>query len=225
MINLNNVQKIFNKGKANEIEILKDIDFSISKGEFISIMGTSDTGKSTLLNIIGCIENYTSGSYKLNGKEVKNLNDKELSNLRNEYFGFIFQEFMLIENENVYDNIMNPLLFNSNVRYKEIRERVLNIMDLVGLERNLEKKKTSLLSGGQKQRVAIARALVNNPKVILADEPTGSLDVGMTGSILELLKSINQQGVSIIMVTHDPQVAKFSDNIYMIESGKIHLIN
>lgn len=132
---------------------------------------------------------------------------------------------MLIENENVYDNIMTPLLFNSNVRYKEIRERVLNIMDLVGLERNLEKKKTSLLSGGQKQRVAIARALVNNPKVILADEPTGSLDVGMTGSILELLKSINQQGVSIIMVTHDPQVAKFSDKIYMIESGKIHLIN
>ncbi|MGL4990257.1 MAG: ABC transporter ATP-binding protein [Sarcina sp.] len=219
LIKLSQINKSF--GNKNNIEIvLKNIDMTIYNGEMIAIMGPSGSGKSTLMNIIGLIDKATSGSYLLEGTDISNKNDKELSKIRNQQIGFIFQNFNLISNYTLVDNVLIPLSYSKNK--KNIKNRAINELAKVGLEKHLDKR-ISELSGGQKQRVAIARALVNNPKLILADEPTGSLDEKNGLEILDILKNLNKEGKTIIIVTHDINIAKKCDRILNIKDGIIEL--
>lgn len=219
LISLKNISKIFNPGKENEFAALKNVSLKIKKGEFVAVMGPSGSGKTTLLNIIGCLDRPTSGTYQLGGLEITKLKkDRILAKIRNQKIGFVFQTFNLLPRYNVIANVNLPLIYSQNK--KNAKKRVLQILDKVGLKEKTHHKPNQL-SGGEQQRVAIARALINNPQIILADEPTGNLDQKSGQMILDILKKLNHEGVTIILISHDLRVAREAQRIIKIEDGKI----
>lgn len=210
--------KSFKMGEQ-EVHVLRGIDLKIKKGEFAAIMGPSGSGKTTLMNIIGCLDIPTSGVYILAGKEVSNLTDDELSIIRNEHIGFIFQSFFLLPYATVIENVLLPSLYVEKDSI-DFKKRAKEILKLVGLEDKM-KYKPNQLSGGQQQRVAIARSLINDPDLLLADEPTGQLDSTTSTEIMNLLKEMNNKGKTVILITHDQNVAKYANRIINIVDGKI----
>lgn len=220
LILMKNACKDYNKGTNAEISALKTVNLEIEAGEFIAIEGRSGSGKSTLLNIIGCIDFLTSGDYWLEGVNTCILNDREISSIRNSKIGFVLQEFGLISNKTVLENVSIPLMF-SKVKLKEMKGKCLDALTKVGMEQYVSKK-VNQLSGGQKQRVAIARAIVNDPDIILADEPTGALDSKTTIEIMDLLRELNSNGRTIIIVTHDKIVSQYCTRKYTIDDGFIY---
>lgn len=212
------IWKIYKLGRE-EVQALRGISLEIKKNEFVAIMGPSGSGKSTLLNILGCLDTPTSGQYLLNGKEVSQLSDEELALIRNKEIGFVFQVFNLLPNVDAYHNVELPLIYNGTQK-KERRERVIAALQIVGLAPRM-KHKPSELSGGERQRVAIARALVNNPSLILADEPTGNLDSRSGGEILSLFEKLHSLGNTIVIVTHDPNIAERAKRIVYLKDGEI----
>lgn len=224
MIIIEKLNKYYNKTQNNELHVLKDLNFKLEKNSYISIMGTSGVGKSTLLNIIGGIENFDSGEYIFEDIDMKNANEKQLDNIRGKKISFVFQEYLLIEDESVIENVKTPLYFDSSIKYRDMDKLAKEAILKVGLDKSFFDKKCSLLSGGQKQRVAIARAIVNNPILLLADEPTGALDEESSKEILSLFRQLKSENFSIIVVTHDKDVASQTDAIYFMNKGKIELI-
>lgn len=222
MIDIKNLTKTYNIGKMS-IEILKGIDLTVNEGEYVSIMGPSGSGKSTFLNIIGCLDRLTTGTYTLDGKNIENLNDNELSEIRCKKVGFVFQSYNLLPKLNAIENVELPAKYLGMDRNK-IKERAEELLRLVGLEDRMHHLPNEL-SGGQKQRVAIARALINDPKIIFADEPTGNLDSKSTEEILEIFKKLNDKGVTILMVTHEEDVAKHTKRIVRLRDGIIQSDN
>lgn len=212
------IWKIYKLGKE-EIQALRGVSLQIKRNEFVAIMGPSGSGKSTLLNILGCLDTPTSGQYLLNGKEVSQLTDEELALIRNKEIGFVFQVFNLLPNVDAYHNVELPLIYNGTPK-KERRERVVSALQMVELAPRM-KHKPSELSGGERQRVAIARALVNNPSLILADEPTGNLDSRSGGEILNLFEKLHSLGNTIVIVTHDPNIAERAKRIIYLKDGEI----
>ncbi|MCG9759298.1 ATP-binding cassette domain-containing protein [Pseudoalteromonas sp. S4498] len=200
-------------------QALQPFDLSIEQGEFVAVIGPSGSGKTTFLNITGLLENFCDGSYELDGVNVEKLSDKAKSKLRNEKIGFIFQSFNLIPELNIYDNVDMPLRYRK-LSTKERHQRIMDALDKVGLG-SRKNHYPSQLSGGQQQRVAIARAIAGKPSFLLADEPTGNLDSKMADGIMELLKEINAQGTSVVMVTHDPQQAAKAQRVIEIRDGVI----
>jgi len=220
LIKLNHIKKHFGT-KETEVRALKGISLEIEAGELIAITGTSGSGKSTLLNILGCLEEQTSGSYIFNADEINSRSKTELAQLRNESFGFVLQDFSLIESYTVKQNILLPLVYVKDKKQKKSQQEMFApLVTKLGLTEKVNTK-VALLSGGQKQRVAIGRALINNPKVILADEPTGSLDKKTSAEILDLLFTLNKEGKTVIIITHDLEVASYCDREIQIEDGSI----
>ena len=218
VIRLTDIGKIFSQGGA-PVEVLKGISLDIAAGEFIALLGTSGSGKSTLMHILGLLDRPTAGSYLLGGRDVAQLADDQLSELRNQMVGFIFQSFYLIPYVSARENVMLPGLY-SHTPGRKLKARAEELLALVGLADRMEFK-PSQLSGGQQQRVAIARALVNDPQVLLADEPTGQLDSKTSVEILELLSDINRQGRTVILVTHDQQTAAYAQRRIVLDDGRI----
>lgn len=218
MIDLQNIYKIYETGDV-QVHALDGISLHIDEGEFVAIVGQSGSGKSTCMNIIGCLDIPTSGKYILDGFDVSQLDDDELSFIRNNKLGFIFQQYNLIQKLNVISNVELPLIYQ-RVSKEERLERAREALKRVGLE-GMEKRYPQQLSGGQQQRVSIARALASKPSVILADEPTGALDSHTGIEVLELIKKLNQEGNTIILVTHDNSIAKQAKRIVRISDGKI----
>ncbi len=218
MIEVSNLKKIF---RTEEVETwaLNDVSFTVADGEFVAIMGPSGCGKSTLLSILGLLDNPTDGSYKLQDREVAGLNEDERTDLRKGTIGFVFQSFNLIDELNVFENIELPLLY-MGVPEKERRRRVQEVMDRMNISHR-EKHFPSQLSGGQQQRVAIARAVISDPKLILADEPTGNLDSVNGQEVMNLLKELNQSGTTIVMVTHSRHDASYANRIINLFDGSI----
>ena len=221
MIKLNNIQKIYNKGKSNEFEALKNVSLTIDDGEFVAIIGKSGAGKSTLLHIIACIDSYESGEYYIDDIFIKNLGETKLAEIRNSKLGIVMQDFALVDDFSCFENVMLPLDF-SKKKTPDKKEKAMNTLRAVGLGA-IAKKPVNKLSGGQKQRVAIARAIVNNPSVILADEPTGALDSKTAAEIMELFRELNEKGHTVIIVTHDLEIANQCDRIIEISDGRIVL--
>ncbi len=219
MIKIDNVTKIYNPKKSNEFEALHSISCEIKDGELVAIIGTSGAGKSTLLHILACIDNYQSGEYTIDGTLVKNLSDRQYAKIRNEKIGMVMQDFALIEDFTALDNVLIPLNF-SKKKIRGKKEKALEALKAVGIE-DQANKPCNKLSGGQKQRVAIARAIVNEPAMILADEPTGALDSKTSAEIMELFKKLNSQGRTVVIVTHDKDVAKQCGRIIEINDGNI----
>ena len=218
MISLHNVHKSYVTG-TNSLHVLKGIDIEIEQGEFVSIMGSSGSGKSTLLNILGILDNYDKGSYYLNGKLVKNMSEKQAARLRNELVGFVFQSFNLISFKNAMENVALPLYYQGVNRRKR-NKLALEYLDKLGLIEWAEHMPNEL-SGGQKQRVAIARSLISQPKIIFADEPTGALDTSTSYEVMEILKDINEEGITIILVTHEHDIASMTHKIIRLKDGVI----
>ena len=219
MITLTNIKKVYNPKKANEFEALHGVSCEISDGELVAIIGKSGAGKSTLLHILACIDSYQDGEYKIDDTLVKGLSERKYARIRNEKIGMVMQDFALVEDFTALENVMIPLNF-SKKKIKGKKEKALAALRSVGIE-DLAKKPCNKLSGGQKQRVAIARAIVNEPSIILADEPTGALDTKTSAEIMELFKSLNKQGRTVVIVTHDPKVAEECGRIIEISDGKI----
>ena len=219
MITLTNIKKVYNPKKANEYEALHGVSCEISDGELVAIIGKSGAGKSTLLHIFACIDSYQDGEYKIDDTLVKGLSERKYARIRNEKIGMVMQDFALVEDFTALENVIIPLNF-SKKKIKGKKEKALAALKSVGIE-ELAKKPCNKLSGGQKQRVAIARAIVNEPSMILADEPTGALDTKTSDEIMELFKSLNSQGRTVVIVTHDPKVAEECERIIEISDGKI----
>ena len=218
VISLSEIRRVFIMGEQ-QFEALKGVSFSVSGGEFVAIMGASGSGKSTCMNILGCLDRPTSGEYRLDGVAVDGLNGDQLADIRNRKLGFVFQGFNLLARTPAVENVELPLVY-SGIGAKERRRRALEAMEKVGLA-GKENNHPSQLSGGQQQRVAIARALVNNPAVILADEPTGNLDSQTTVEIMNLFTALNRQGITIIMVTHEHDVADYAGRQITFRDGNI----
>ena len=218
MLKLKNIHKSYQQG-SQEFPILKGIDLHVKEGDFLAIMGPSGSGKSTLMNIIGCLDKASAGSYHIEGTDVSNLSDNQLSDLRNQKIGFVFQNFNLMPKLTACQNVELPLTY-MKIPKKERRERALEMLRLVGLEERSDFKPMEL-SGGQKQRVAIARALVTNPSFILGDEPTGALDTKTSVQIMELFKQFNEQGKTIVIITHEPEVAQLCKQTVVLRDGNI----
>ena len=218
IIELQNVSKIYNKDKLNAVHALTGIDLKIQKGDFCAIMGASGSGKSTLLNIIGCLDKPTTGTSMVIGVNTSRATDKSLARLRNTKIGFVLQDFGLIEERTVYDNVCTPLYF-SKVKYASYSKLVQEALEKVGIA-SLSKRPVRELSGGQKQRVAIARALVCDPEIILADEPTGALDTDNSNMIMDIFSELNQAGKTLLIVTHDPHVAARCRKTYKLTDGQ-----
>ncbi|MBP9758464.1 ABC transporter ATP-binding protein [Candidatus Dojkabacteria bacterium] len=221
MIKLENIKKQYIIGEESFMA-LKGVDLEVNKGEFVTIMGPSGSGKSTLLQILGCLDNASSGIYLLDGKDITKLNDDELSNVRNQKIGFVFQSYNLLPKLNVYDNAYLPFIY-SNVGNDERKRRVLEALEKVQLADKLTNKPNQL-SGGQRQRVAIARSLVMNPSMILADEPTGNLDSKTSVQILDIFKTLNKEGATIVMITHEPDIGAIGTKQVHIKDGLVESI-
>ena len=206
MIEIKNLVKIYNKGKTNEFCALKGIDLSIEEGEMVAIIGKSGAGKSTLLHILAAIDSYDKGSYLVDGVSVGDLKEKDRARFRNQKMGIVMQDYALIDEYTIEENVQIPLIFGKVKGNDVRREKIMTALENVGLA-ELAKKPVRQLSGGQKQRVAIARALVNNPTFLLADEPTGALDSKTSGEIMDVFEKLNQGGKTVIIVTHDMEVA------------------
>lgn len=219
ILNLQNIYKDYQQEKL-VVPVLKDISLTVEEGEYVAIMGPSGSGKTTLMNIIGCLDKPTSGNYELAGENVAKLKDKELSDLRLKSIGFVFQSFHLMPRESAVENVSLPLSY-AGVKKKERKARAIKALERVGLGDRVNFKPTQL-SGGQKQRVAIARAMVNNPKLLLADEPTGALDSKSGEQIMELFEQLNEEGVTVVMITHDPKIAAKAKRIVRIIDGEIY---
>ncbi|TCK05281.1 ABC transporter ATP-binding protein [Phorcysia thermohydrogeniphila] len=225
LVELRNVTKSYFQGEL-EVKVLKGISLSVERGEFVAIMGPSGSGKSTLMYILGCLDRPTSGEYYLDGKNVLELSDDELSQLRSRYIGFVFQAFYLVPYLSVLDNVMLPVEYLDSKYRRELfskttpERRAREILERLGLSERLHFKPDQL-SGGQKQRVAIARALINSPEIILADEPTGQLDSESGKAVMELLTELNKEGKTVIVVTHDKAVASYAKRIVRIKDGQI----
>jgi putative ABC transport system ATP-binding protein len=218
MIRIEKLHKSYPIGK-DSLHVLKGIDLHIKEGEFVSIMGSSGSGKSTLLNIVGLLDEHDEGDYFLNGQLIKNLNEKKAAILRNKFLGFVFQSFNLISYKTALENVALPLYYKGMAR-KERLKVALEYLDKVGLK-DWANHLPNELSGGQKQRVAIARALVTKPKVVLADEPTGALDSTTTDSVMDLLKDINDEGMTVFVITHEEEVAEQTKRIVRLKDGVI----
>lgn len=218
MISLKKVNKYYITGDE-KLHALKDIDLKVKKGEFLAIMGPSGSGKSTMIKILGLLDNSFQGEYLLNGKDIRKLTDDELSTIRNKKIGFVFQNFNLIKNLSVKENIALPMQYQ-RVSKRQCQERVLELLKRVDLTSKIDKYPTEL-SGGQQQRVSIIRALVNNPDIIIADEPTGALDSNTSKEIMNIFKELNQEGITVIIITHDINVAKEAKRIVKIFDGEL----
>ncbi|MGC8718684.1 MAG: ABC transporter ATP-binding protein [Thermodesulforhabdaceae bacterium] len=218
LIEVIDVTKVYRIGEVEQ-KVLKGITLSIEKGEFVVVMGPSGSGKSTFMNILGCLDTPTSGTYKLDGRNVAGLNRDALAEIRNKKIGFVFQNFNLIPRMNALENVELPLLYNGLAK-RERRERAMQCLELVGLKQ-WWKHHPNQLSGGQQQRVAIARALANNPAIILADEPTGNLDTAASEDIMTLFAQLNDSGITIVLVTHEPDVARYGQRIVRFRDGMI----
>ena len=220
MIEIKNLVKIYNKGKTNEFCALKGIELSIEEGEMVAIIGKSGAGKSTLLHILAAIDSYDKGSYLVDGVSVGDLKEKERARFRNQKIGIVMQDYALIDEYTIEENVQIPLIFGKVKGNDVRREKIMTALENVGLA-ELAKKPVRQLSGGQKQRVAIARALVNNPAFLLADEPTGALDSKTSGEIMDVFEKLNQGGKTVIIVTHDMEVAARCGRVIEISDGEI----
>ncbi|MBQ7707242.1 MAG: ABC transporter ATP-binding protein [Lachnospiraceae bacterium] len=218
LLEIKNIYKNYIQGNM-EVPVLKDINLSVEEGEYLAIMGPSGSGKSTLMNIIGCIDKPTSGTYMLDGQEINNLKDKELSFVRNKQIGFVFQTFNLMPRQSALENVALPLLY-AKVPKRDRKKMCLEALDMVGLSERVNFKPTQL-SGGQKQRVAIARAMVNQPKILLADEPTGALDSKSGIQVMKLFRELHERGTTIIMITHSDEIAGYADRMVKIIDGEL----
>ena len=217
-LQLKNIYKVYDNGGI-ETPVLKDVSLDIEKGDYLAIMGPSGSGKSTLMNIIGCLDLPTSGEYYIEGKDILSLSQDQLSEVRARKIGFVFQNFQLLNEESAIQNVMLPLSF-TKVKRNLRRDIAYKALERVGLKDKIDNKPTQL-SGGQKQRVAIARALVNNPDIILADEPTGALDQKSGKSVMELFEKLNSEGVTIVLITHDQSVGERAEKLLHIVDGEI----
>ena len=219
VIELHDICKSYLQGKE-QVPVLHHIDLDVAEGEYLAIMGPSGSGKSTLMNIIGLLDQQTSGSYFFDGRDMTQCSDNQLSDIRNQKIGFVFQNFNLLPRQSVLENVALPLLY-AGVGKRERRQRAKAALEKVGRAQRMMFKPTQL-SGGQKQRVAIARAIVNNPKLLLADEPTGALDTKSGDQVMELFKELNDDGVTIVMITHEPDIARCAKRIMYIRDGELH---
>ncbi len=216
ILQLNHVFKDYTRGK-NTVPVLQDICLEVEKGEYLAIMGPSGSGKTTLMNVIGCLDVPTKGEYILDGKQIGQLDDNALAEIRNRYIGFVFQNFYLLPKMTAVDNVALPLLY-AGIPQKERRERAAEALRAVGLGDRVHFLPNQL-SGGQCQRVAIARAIVGNPQLLLADEPTGALDTAAGEQIMDIFRQLSNQGMTIIMITHEPSIAECANRIYHIRDG------
>jgi putative ABC transport system ATP-binding protein len=218
MIEARQLRKVFGQGE-NEVIALHNINLTIAENEFVAVMGTSGSGKSTLMNLLGCLDRPSEGSYQLNGKLISEMNDEELSAIRNQHIGFIFQSFHLLPRLTAAENVALPLRY-TDIPTEQGLARACQLLEQVGLGHRMQHKPHEM-SGGQRQRVAIARALVNHPKVIFADEPTGNLDSKTSDEIMQILTDLHQQGNTIVMVTHEDEIAAYAKRVIRMRDGKI----
>lgn len=218
IIRLENIFKIYGSGET-EVKALNDVNLVIDEGEYCSIMGPSGSGKSTAMNIIGCLDRPTTGHYYLDNVDVAQMNDADLAHIRNKKLGFVFQQFHLLPQLSALENVMLPMIY-AGVNPSERRDRAAEALTKVGLANRMNNKPTQL-SGGQQQRVAIARAIVNNPVVLLADEPTGALDSHTTQEVLDIFTELNTSGITVVMVTHEPEVARQTRRIVWFRDGEV----
>lgn len=218
LLNIQNIYKNYGK-EPMIVPVLKDVSLEVVQGDYIAIMGPSGSGKTTLMNIIGCLDRASLGTYLFEDENISEMNDDALSDLRLNKIGFVFQNFNLLSSETAQENVALPLIY-AGIDKEKRNQRAIDVLNKVGLQDRISFK-PSQLSGGQKQRVAIARAIINNPKILLADEPTGALDQASGKQVMELFKSLNDEGVTIIMITHDANVASHAKKIFHIIDGEI----
>ena len=216
ILELENICKEYMQGKI-PVPVLKNINFSMEEGEYVAIMGPSGSGKTTLMNIVGCLDQATSGRLILDGQDISKCSDNQMSDIRLQKIGFVFQNFNLLPRANALKNVMVPLIYDEE-KTKNAKERAMEMLAMVGMDGRADHRPNEL-SGGQKQRVAIARAIVNHPKILLADEPTGALDSHSGEQVMELFQSLNDEGVSILMITHDAEIASMAQRTVEIRDG------
>ena len=216
MIDLKDITKTYDMGSV-QVQVLRGISLNVAKGDFISIIGPSGSGKSTLMNIIGCLDVPTTGEYYLDGREISTYNEKQLSKIRNEKIGFIFQKFNLLPKLTAYENVELPLIYRG-MNHKDRKQKSLDALEKVGLVDRMKHNPTEL-SGGQQQRVAIARALAGDPSILLADEPTGNLDSKSGSDVMDLIRQLSKEGKTIVLITHDNEVAKVAKRTVTIKDG------
>ena len=220
MIEIKNIDKTYNIGKSNAFQALKDVSLTIEDGEMVAIIGKSGAGKSTLMHIIGCIDDFETGTYILNGEDISSIKEGKRAKIRNKDIGIVMQDFALVEDYTAIENVMIPLYFSKGKLLESKKSIAKKALEKVGIG-ELASKRVNKLSGGQKQRVAIARAIVNNPSILLADEPTGALDVKTSAEIMGVFKELNEQGITVIIITHDMEVAEGCERVIEISDGQI----